>query len=95
MCGIFSILNSCDLDKAVIEKCFEKGKRRGPESSILDMTSFLKMTMGFHRLAINGLNPESNQPLCIKDIVLICNGEIFNYKVLYKLLDVEPETGSD
>ena len=53
------------------------------------------MLLGFHRLAINGLNEESNQPLIIDDIILICNGEIYNYKDLYKFMGVEPRTGSD
>jgi asparagine synthetase B (glutamine-hydrolysing) len=37
------------------------------------------MVLGFHRLAINGLNETSNQPLVIDDVVLVCNGEIYNY----------------
>ena len=53
------------------------------------------MVLGFHRLAINGLTEISNQPLVINDIVLICNGEIYNYKTLYNYMNVEPVTGSD
>ena len=37
---------------------------------------------GFHRLAINGLNNESNQPIIIDDVILICNGEIYNSEIL-------------
>jgi len=51
--------------------------------------------MGFHRLAINGLNIQSNQPLNIRNISLICNGEIYNYKELYSILKVKPTTDSD
>ena len=50
---------------------------------------------GFHRLAINGLNSKSNQPLYNGDIVLICNGEIYNCKELYKIMGVTSETDSD
>jgi asparagine synthase (glutamine-hydrolysing) len=50
---------------------------------------------GFHRLAINGLNTESNQPLIQDDVLLICNGEIYNYKELYSLIDIQPKTQSD
>ena len=50
-----------------------KGQKRGPEFSKLD-NNYMKMTLGFHRLAINGLNEESNQPLKINDVVLIFNG---------------------
>ena len=96
MCGIFALLNNnntIDIDSVYNE--FMKGQFRGPEFSKLD-TNFIKMTLGFHRLAINGLNEQSNQPLIINDIVLICNGEIYNYKELYYLMkDIEPITGSD
>ena len=94
MCGIFALLNSNHIHIDVIRDEFIKGQGRGPEFSKLD-NSYMKMILGFHRLAINGLNNESNQPLVINDIVLICNGEIYNYKQLYKYMSVEPTTGSD
>jgi asparagine synthase (glutamine-hydrolysing) len=94
MCGIFALLNSNNINTDVIHTEFIKGQGRGPEFSKLD-NSYMKMTLGFHRLAINGLNEASNQPLVINDIVLICNGEIYNYKQLYKYMGVEPTTGSD
>ena len=94
MCGIFALLNSTDIDKNIIYNEFMKGKNRGPEFSKLEC-SYLKMILGFHRLAINGLNSESNQPIVYNDIVLICNGEIYNYKQLYKYMDVSPITESD
>ena len=93
MCGIFALLNS-SYDNNSVNNEFMKGKSRGPEFSKLEHL-YLKMTLGFHRLAINGLNDQSNQPLIINDIVLICNGEIYNYKKLYKTMDITPLTGSD
>ncbi len=93
MCGIFTLLNSNENIKT-IEPEFIKGKSRGPEFSKLD-NNYIKMVLGFHRLAINGLNEISNQPLVINDIVLICNGEIYNYKTLYNYMNIEPITGSD
>jgi asparagine synthase (glutamine-hydrolysing) len=94
MCGIFALLNSNNINRDVIHNEFVKGRGRGPEFSKLD-NSYMKMTLGFHRLAINGLNNASNQPLVMNDVVLICNGEIYNYKQLYKYMNVEPTTGSD
>jgi len=94
MCGIFALLNNKNLKEINIHKEFMKGQRRGPEFSKLD-NNYMKMLLGFHRLAINGLNEESNQPLVINDIVLICNGEIYNYKKLYQDIGVTPVTGSD
>ena len=41
--------------------------------------------MGFHRLAINGYKDTlSEQPFYLKNCALICNGEIYNFKELYK-----------
>jgi asparagine synthase (glutamine-hydrolysing) len=93
MCGIFALLND-STEHNIINNEFMKGQRRGPEFSKLDI-SYIKMTLGFHRLAINGLNQESNQPIVINDIVLICNGEIYNHKELYTYMDIQPQTGSD
>ena len=97
MCGIFALLNTDNFDytqKKIISEQFNKGKRRGPEYSKLE-DQYMKMYLGFHRLAINGLNSESNQPIVINDIVLICNGEIYNYKQLYNILNIKPTTDSD
>ena len=97
MCGIFALLNVYKnhlINYEQVEKAFEKGSGRGPEFSILD-DSYFKMTLGFHRLAINGLNCESNQPIVIDDIILICNGEIYNYKKLYECMGINPNTDSD
>lgn len=97
MCGIFALLNimSCFIDKDTIKNEFEKGKERGPDdSNILDLY-IINCMIGFHRLSINGLNEKSNQPFYIDNIFLVCNGEIYNYKELYSLIDVKPTTDSD
>lgn len=100
MCGIFAILNSEQKYSAdFVRHQFEKGKSRGPDHSVLQKVD-CKLSFGFHRLAINGLNPESNQPLVKGNLILICNGEIYNYKELYQLMDtaespVVPKTQSD
>jgi asparagine synthase (glutamine-hydrolysing) len=108
MCGIFAILNYSDsnsnsnlennnnyLNLTTITNNFNKGVNRGPENSILEIEHNLSIIKGFHRLAINGLNDISNQPLIVDKYSLICNGEIYNYKQLYKLMDVTPTTDSD
>ena len=94
MCGIFSLLNNTTFQPSFIQEQFNKGQRRGPEYSTLQPCGF-KCINGFHRLAINGLNNASHQPIAIDDITLICNGEIYNYKELYKEMNVEPVTQSD
>jgi asparagine synthase (glutamine-hydrolysing) len=93
MCGIFAVLNSETIPDDILKREFEKGQRRGPEFSKLDR--FLKSTVGFHRLAINGLNSVSNQPIIIDNIILVCNGEIYNYRELYNTINVSSSTQSD
>jgi len=94
MCGIFTLLNNDVFSSHFVNTQFEKGKGRGPESSKLEDV-FIKTTFGFHRLAINGLNEESNQPFKIHGISLICNGEIYNYRELYEMMGIKGETDSD
>jgi asparagine synthase (glutamine-hydrolysing) len=100
MCGIFVILNSEQkYSTNFVRSQFEKGKARGPDHSTLQKVD-CKLSFGFHRLAINGLNQESNQPLVKGNLILICNGEIYNYKELYAIMStpespVVPKTQSD
>lgn len=95
MCGIFALLNNQNKHGAsFIEEQFLKGVGRGPESSKfqkIDIEAFI----GFHRLAINGLDTISNQPIIIGNVALICNGEIYNYRKLFEIMDIEPKTNSD
>ena len=96
MCGIFAILNNKNLQINKIVKEFEKGKNRGPENSKLINLESINSYIGFHRLAINGVGDTlSNQPFIIDGIYLICNGEIYNHKALFKSLNVTPYSKSD
>jgi asparagine synthase (glutamine-hydrolysing) len=95
MCGIFALLNNCStFPNDFIRDNFDKGRNRGPEFSCTQ-TLCTRITLGFHRLAINGLNKLSNQPIIIGNIWLICNGEIYNYKELYNIIGITPTTDSD
>ena len=96
-CAEFSTGTHQSLDRisyGELYSMFLNGKNRGPESSKL-LQMGMRVIMGFHRLAINGLTPESDQPISINDIHLICNGEIYNYKELYELCGATPTTHSD
>jgi len=98
MCGIFCLLNNDNtLSLDFINQQFSKGSGRGPEFSKLQNVDHRNTLFGFHRLAINGLNSESNQPLSDEKglVYLICNGEIYNYKELYKMMGITPKTNSD
>uniref|UniRef100_A0A6C0C0A8 asparagine synthase (glutamine-hydrolyzing) n=1 Tax=viral metagenome TaxID=1070528 RepID=A0A6C0C0A8_9ZZZZ len=96
MCGIFSLLNNDDyFPSDFILKQFNKGRKRGPEFSSLQKEIY-DFILGFHRLAINGCDDISNQPIILNnDYYLICNGEIYNYKELYEKMGITPTTNSD
>jgi len=95
MCGIFSILNSVySVDDT--EQAFKRGTPRGPESNTLCFMNEKGVVLGFHRLAINGYkNAKSNQPLKYENCILICNGEIYNWKRLHSILKIPQNSGSD
>jgi len=99
MCGIFALFHILDTSTftqtyPTIETYFNAAQSRGPEFSTMNRIND-NVLFGFHRLAINGLDEISNQPICIDGVYLICNGEIYNYKSLYKMLNVQPTTNSD
>jgi len=90
MCGIFALIGE---NESFNESYFTRGKKRGPEFSILK--KYENHYFGFHRLAINGLTPNGNQPLEYKQYTLICNGEIYNYKELIRDYNLNVTSGSD
>ena len=94
MCGIFAYLSE-SIESGIHDK-FDQIKHRGPDHSdtLLKLCSRRFVFLGFHRLSINGVSM-GNQPMKYKQFVLVCNGEIYNYKSLAKTYDISLTTGSD
>ena len=89
MCGIIG--TNFISDK--FDKSLELLNNRGPDfqkSIILDNKQF-----GHTRLAIIDLNEEANQPMIFDDILLVFNGEIYNYKELIHVEQLQCKTQSD
>tara|TARA_S200000501_G_scaffold101658_1_gene95167 strand:+ start:2098 stop:2721 length:624 start_codon:yes stop_codon:yes gene_type:complete len=96
MCGIFTYIGD-SLTWSDLEKNSEKIKYRGPDNSSMKKIGN-KVLFSFHRLAIMGVTSKGDQPLFHpddKNISIICNGEIYNYKILAKKYGYKLETGSD
>lgn len=98
MCGILGLLsrNILSQEQSVwFGDAFPRIQRRGPDCSL--MKHFDNCILGFHRLSIIGNDSLSNRILHdnTNTIFLICNGEIYNYKELYKKYNFNPITHSD
>jgi asparagine synthase (glutamine-hydrolysing) len=102
MCGIFGILGDSPHTTDELSTASNKSKQRGPEYSTIENITTenntgnnTKITLGFHRLAINGLDDESHQPIMLNGCYLVCNGEIYNYKELIEENEMNVHTRSD
>ena len=93
MCGIWCCLGDQYLD--VLNKCMATLKARGPEGTRVAHFGGTGV-LGFTRLAINGLNEAGMQPMYRGDnLAWVCNGEIYNWKVLAKHYELSNVSGSD
>lgn len=62
----------------------------------MTVRNYGSVSLGFTRLAINGLSPRGHQPIFDKGIAVVCNGELYNYKELAARWNIElPEGCSD
>lgn len=85
ICGYFDISKERSPDKKILKDMADKLIYRGPDSSGYLVKE--NLGLGFRRLSLIDLEG-GNQPLYNEDktIVLVCNGEIFNYLKLKKEL---------
>ena len=97
MCGIFYIYDespSNQTNESAIHNAINTIKHRGPDTSQVISNKYV--TMGFHRLIINGSNGLSNQPMTLDgQTYLLCNGEIYNHVRLQQKYNIVCTTGSD
>ena len=94
MCGIIGVLNNVTIQPTEILESFEKGAQRGPENTQV-VFPCSTISIGFHRLAINGLDDISNQPFEMDGVYLVCNGEIYNHRELADTLNIQLRSHSD
>ena len=82
MCSIMGYCGDCATEE--FEQGFERTVSRGPDDSRIIDTG--KGLLGFHRLAIMGLTPEGMQPFRLENSYCVCNGEIYGFDKLKKVL---------
>lgn len=86
MCGYVGFVNSnMDTKEPVIKKMMNRIIHRGPDSEGIYTDDYV--ALGFRRLSIIGID-DGMQPIFNEDksLVLVFNGEIYNYQILKKEL---------
>jgi len=91
MCGIAGVLNleaNRPVERSVLMQMAGKLEHRGPDDAACMADG--RYGIGFRRLSIIDLQ-NGKQPFFNHDdsVILICNGEIFNYKVLRKEMEAK------
>lgn len=89
MCGIFGIVSKQPIDNInSYTQCLNTMTHRGPDASGEWISENKDVFLGHRRLAIIDLSPNGSQPMSdeTSDIVIVFNGEIYNYKDLRKEL---------
>jgi asparagine synthase (glutamine-hydrolysing) len=73
-------------DSNYLLNAFNKIKHRGPDNS--NLIKINDICIGTHRLSIINTSESGNQPLELEKTYLICNGQIYNYKELSVLHNI-------
>ena len=79
MCSIFGVTDR-SIHPNTLKECFGRTVSRGP-----DMSRFEEVGpgyLGFHRLAIMGLNERGMQPFHMGGDSVVCNGELYGFRPL-------------
>jgi asparagine synthase (glutamine-hydrolysing) len=85
MCGIwFYLKNSENSQKSNLnyEEFSDLNSVRGPDVKYFNNFDF--GSIGFYRLKVNDLSDLGNQPFFGENVIMVCNGEIYNHKDLEK-----------
>lgn len=95
MCGIFFYtLGVGENEGDALLRAMQSLELRGPEGMrVRTIEGF--GTLGFTRLAINGLNDLAMQPMTQEDRTWMCNGEIYNWRDLAIQHGLHTDSGSD
>ncbi len=86
MCGFVGFTNQINDANQVIENMMEEIRHRGPDAGGKYVDE--DIALGHRRLSIIDISEQGNQPLYSEDgsLVLVFNGEIYNYKQIRKEL---------
>jgi len=105
MCGIWGYVELKKHHELIaLFKAFMNIQPRGPDrSDFKQINEFVKIYLGFHRLAIMDRSTYGDQPFTLeiknekehRSIYVICNGEIYNFQKLIEENKLVMRSGSD
>jgi len=100
MCGINAIYayraSSPAVDRDELVACRDAMRSRGPDGADAWVSADGRVGVGHRRLAIIDLSPGGAQPMRREELVIVFNGEIYNYRELRaELRDAEFTSQSD
>ncbi|AEF84189.1 asparagine synthase (glutamine-hydrolyzing) [Treponema primitia ZAS-2] len=83
MCGITGFLDfNCRTEEFILRSMTDILHHRGPDDSgyYLDKTESVYIGLGHRRLSILDLSMQGHQPMHFRNLTIIFNGEIYNFK---------------
>mgnify|MGYP002534516957 FL=1 len=87
MCSVMGY-RGAGIDIGEFEKAFAKTEKRGPDMSRTAASG--DVMLGFHRLAIMGLDESGMQPFCDEyGNMAVCNGELYGFRGLKSALEAK------
>ncbi len=86
MCGIVGFTGQTDNAKSVLSQMMDRIRHRGPDAGGMYLNG--EIALGHRRLSIIDITEQGNQPIFNEDrsMVLVFNGEIYNYQDIRKEL---------
>ncbi len=79
MCGIVGLLRPEPIDPATIQRAQESITHRGPDDAGVWMSPDRHVGFGHRRLSIVDLSAAGHQPFVSDGVVLVYNGEVYNF----------------
>jgi len=88
MCGIVGIWDyNNKISSQVLEKMRDSLSYRGPDDSGIFIDEKNNVGLGHRRLSIIDLSSMGHQPMIDKDLIIVFNGEIYNFKQVKEELE--------
>ncbi len=88
MCGLFGSISKTQLNLKTMLSSLGRLSHRGPDRQSYKCLKYgdNHLFLGHQRLALVDLNPRSDQPFSYRNLTILFNGEIYNYKQLRSVL---------